>query len=62
MARIAALLILLSQLVLLWVTFDPDGRSAIAFSFVGHPLLGAGVLLGLWALLRRLRGGDEAKG
>ena len=56
MGRLAALLILASQLILLWVVFEPSGRSAIAFSFVGHPLLGVGLaLLGLWALITRLR-------
>lgn len=55
MGRLAALLVLLSQLLLLWVTFEPSGESAIWFSFAGAPLLGVGVLLGLVALTRRLR-------
>ncbi len=55
MGRLAALLIILSQLLLLWVTFEPSGTSAIYFSFVGHPLLAAGAVLGLVALTRRLR-------
>jgi len=55
MGHVAALLVLASQALLLWVVFEPSGRSAIAFSFLGHPLLGLGVLLGLWALTRRLR-------
>ena len=55
MGRLAALLIILSQLLLLWVTFEPSGASAIYFSFVGTPLLGVGAVLGLVALTRRLR-------
>jgi len=54
MGRVAALLILLSQLLLLWVVFDPAGQSSIWFTFVGHPAAGAGVVLGIWALTRRL--------
>ncbi len=55
MTRIAALLILLSQILLLWVALEPNGTTAIWFVFVGHPALGAGSVLGLWALARRLR-------
>ena len=53
MARVAALLVIASQLILLWLLFDLSGTTAIVFTFVGHPLVGLGVLLGLWALLRR---------
>ena len=42
MGRIAALLILLSQILLLWVALEPSGTTAIWFMFAGHPLLGAG--------------------
>jgi len=55
MARIAALMILGATGILLWVTFWPTGYSAIVFSFVGHPLLALGLLLGFVALSRRLR-------
>ena len=55
MGRFAAILILLAQLPLIWVSIDPTGQSSIWFSFVGHPLVGAGVVLGLWALARRLK-------
>jgi hypothetical protein len=48
--RIAAVLILLSQLVLLAVAFDTTGANAILFSFVGHPLLAAGLGLAGWSL------------
>ncbi len=54
MGRAAALMILLSQLLLLWVALDPTGQSSIWFTFAGHPLVGGGVVLGLWALMRRL--------
>ncbi len=54
MARIAALLIVASQLLLLWVVFDPTGPTSIWFMFVGHPLVAIGVGLGIWALTRRL--------
>ena len=54
MARIAALLVFLSMLVLLRVTFAMNGHSAILFFFVGHPLLVVGMLLAVIALARRL--------
>jgi len=55
MGRAAGILILLSQLLLVWVALAPSGMSAIWFSFVGTPSLGLGCVLGLWALSRRLR-------
>lgn len=54
MARVAALLVFLSMLVLLRVTFWADGHNAILFFFVGHPLLAVGMLLAVVALARRL--------
>ncbi len=54
MGRVAALLILVSQLLLLWVVFDSTGPASIWFTFVGHPLTAAGVALGIWVLTRRL--------
>lgn len=62
MRPLAALLILLSQLLLLWVTFDPTGRSASYFSMVGHPLLAVGCGLGLIALARRPHADERRKG
>ena len=53
MGRVAALLILASQILLLWVVFDPTGLPSIWFSFAGHPLVAVGVGLGLWVLTRR---------
>jgi hypothetical protein len=54
MARIAAAIVIASQLILIWVALAPTGRSAIYFSFVGHPLVVVGCALGLVALTRRL--------
>ena len=54
MGRLAALLILVSQILLLRVVFDPTGPTSIWFSFAGHPLVAVGVALGIWALTRRL--------
>jgi LPXTG-motif cell wall-anchored protein len=53
MTRLAALLILLSQLLLLWLALDTTGTTAIAFSFVGAPALTAGLALAAWSLYRR---------
>lgn len=55
MGRAAGILILLSQLLLVWVAVAPSGTTAIWFSFVGTPCLVTGCGLGLWALSRRLR-------
>jgi hypothetical protein len=55
MGRVSALLILIAQLLLLWMAVDPNGTTAIWFSFVGHPLVVVGCALGLWALARRQR-------
>jgi len=54
MARIAAAMIIGSQLILAWVALVPSGRSAIYFTFVGHPLVAVGCTLGVVALTRRL--------
>ena len=54
MARIAALLVVASQLLLIWVMLRPGGRPAIYFMFVGHPILVVGSVLALIALTRRL--------
>jgi hypothetical protein len=52
MIRFAALLLLVSQAILLWLLYQPTGPSAILFSFVGTPLLGIGLLLLLVVALR----------
>jgi len=54
MARIAAALVIASQLILIWVALAPSGRSASYFMFAGHPLVVVGCALGLVALTRRL--------
>jgi len=54
MGRIAASLVIASQLLLVWLALAPSGRSATYFMFVGHPLVVVGLVLGLVALTRRL--------
>ena len=54
MARVAALLILVSQFLLLRIVFDTTGPPSTWFTFVGHPLVAVGVVLGIWVLTRRL--------
>ena len=61
-ARIAAAVVFLAMLILLRVTFVMDGSSAILFFFVGHPLLILGILLGVFALARRLARERAARG
>lgn len=43
--RFASALVLASQLVLIAMLLRLDGRTAIAFSFLGAPLLGVAVLM-----------------
>ena len=54
MARIAAALLIASQLLLVWAVLAPSGRSSIYFMFVGHPLVAIGFVLAFVALARRL--------
>jgi hypothetical protein len=54
MARIAAMLVIVSQILLIWVALAPSGRSATYFMFVGHPLVAVGFVLAFTALTRRL--------
>ncbi|MFT4569352.1 MAG: hypothetical protein ACI8TX_000144 [Hyphomicrobiaceae bacterium] len=54
-ARLAALLIFVAMAILAYTSLVMDGAAAIVFSFVGHPLLGLGLLLAVIALSRRLR-------
>jgi hypothetical protein len=60
-ARIAAAMVIASQLILAWVALAPSGRSAIYFTFVGHPLVVVGCGLGAFALTRRLMRERAAK-
>jgi hypothetical protein len=53
-ARIAAVLVFLSMVILLRITFGMNGHNAILFFFVGHSLLVVGLLLAVIALGRRL--------
>lgn len=47
--RLACLLGIAALLILIALFLDPKGSTAIAFAFVGNPLLGIAVLLGmLW--------------
>lgn len=62
MARIAAAMVIASQLLLIWVVVAPTGRSASFFMFVGHPLVAIGAVLGFVALTRRLARERAAKG
>lgn len=55
-ARTAAVLVLISQALAIWVVVQPSGRSAIAFSFIGHPAVAGGVVLGIVALAMRRAG------
>ena len=59
MARVAGSLILSSQLLLLWVALEPNGTTAIWFSFVGTPLLVAGCALAFWTFRRGDRQADR---
>ena len=59
MVRIASALVLASQLVLVAMLVHLTGRSAIAFSFVGTPLLGAAVLLLVLSWFRNKEGSRE---
>jgi hypothetical protein len=61
MIRLAALLLLVSQLILLLLVYQPSGSTAILFSFVGTPLLGLGlILLALAAFRERKRRSPNA--
>lgn len=56
--RLACVLAIASQLILLDLYLRPSGRSAILFTFVGNPLLAAGVLLAIvwvFGVYRRIR-------
>lgn len=58
MFRLACALVIAAQLLLLYLYLRPSGRTAILFTFVGNPLLAAGVLLAIvWVLrvFRRIR-------
>jgi hypothetical protein len=54
--RLACALAIATQLILLVIFLKPTGRSAIVYSFLGHPLLGVAILLGLIWWWRNGRG------
>lgn len=60
MLRLACLLAIAALLVLIGLFLRPGGRSAIAFTFVGNPLLAAAVLLGLLWWFRTNREKSDA--
>ena len=47
MRRLASVLVIVAQLVVIALYLRPEGQSAILFTFVGTPLLAAGVLLAI---------------
>jgi hypothetical protein len=59
--RLACLLSIAAQLLLLHLYLLPSGRSAIAFTFVAIPLLVLGVLLAIVWVFRTVRRIRSAK-
>ena len=59
MARLASLLVLVAQALLVWVALAPSGPTAIWYTFVGTPLLAVGCVLALVALGRSLGSGAD---
>jgi len=55
LVRLAAALILVSQVLLLRAVFDPSGTTAIQFAFGGHPAISAGIAVAVVALTLRIR-------
>jgi hypothetical protein len=60
MLRLACLLAIAAQLLLIVLFLRPTGRSAIGFAFVGNPLLAVAVLLGLLWWFRNHREKSDA--
>ncbi len=60
LSRAAAALIILSQVILVIFVWDSSGSTATVYTFVGHPLLAAGIALALAALRKRSPGGSGA--
>jgi hypothetical protein len=63
--RLACVLTIAAQLLLLGLYLRPSGRAAILFTFLGNPLLAAGVLLAIvWVLrvFRRIRSAKVDRG
>jgi hypothetical protein len=55
MTRIASALVLVALVLLLLVVTEPTGWNAILFSFVGAPLLGAGILAAILGIRKNAR-------
>ena len=55
MIRAAALLVMLGLATAIAAMLRTDADTAIAFSFLGHPALAAGIGLYVWVLLRPVR-------
>ena len=53
LVRIAALFIFLSQVILMALALNFSGRTAILFSFVGHPMVVLGLGLTAFIILSR---------
>jgi hypothetical protein len=58
--RLACLLGIAAQILLVLFFLRPTGRSAIAFTFIGNPLLALAVLLGLLWWFRNHRETNDA--
>ncbi|MBW2282803.1 MAG: cyclic nucleotide-binding domain-containing protein [Deltaproteobacteria bacterium] len=55
MIRTATILVMLGLGTALLVMLDSNADTAMLFTFVGHPLLGAGIALYVWSLVRPVR-------
>ncbi len=52
MIRLSAALVAAALGMALWLMLETDAQAATAFTFVGGPMLGAGVALYFWSLIR----------
>jgi hypothetical protein len=59
--EVACVLLIAAQLPLLALPLEPTGGSAIAFPFVGNPILVVGVLLNLLTIGQRMKEVRRAK-
>lgn len=55
MIRVATILVMLGLLTALWVMLDSNADTAMLFTFVGHPLVGAGIALYVWSRVRPVK-------
>ncbi len=55
MIRTATILVMLGLGTALWVMLDSNADTAMLFTFVGHPLVGAGIALYVWSLVRPVK-------